>query len=115
MSWIYKIVTDAEWRAFEDAGRFDGSALDRSDGYIHFSTMDQVADTLAKHYAGREGLWLLAIESDRLDDAALRYEAARGGQLFPHLYDALGLDAVSRQWPLTLDAAGRHSLPDLAA
>lgn len=115
MTRIYKILTEGEWRQFRQAGRYEGSAIDLADGYIHFSTASQVAETLAKHYAGQSGLILLAIEVDRLPGPALRHEPARGGQLFPHLYAALALAAVSASWPLPLDAYGRHCLPGLSA
>lgn len=90
---IYKIFRDAEWRAFEAAGETAGAPVDLTDGYIHFSTAAQVAETAAKHFAGEDGLWLLALEAETLGEA-LRWEPSRGGQLFPHLYRALRRDDV---------------------
>jgi uncharacterized protein (DUF952 family) len=108
---IYKILTARDWQACADQGYFDGSAVDLADGYIHFSTAKQLAETLARHYAGAPNLVLLAVNPDRLDAAHLRWEEARGGQLFPHLYDRLELAAVENTMPLSLDAKGRHILP----
>lgn len=101
---IYKILAEAEWAAAQRAGRFEGSAVDRADGYIHFSTAAQVRETAAKHFAGQAGLVTLAIEADDLAD--LRWEPSRGGQLFPHLYAPLDVALVRAVRSAPLDAAG---------
>lgn len=85
---IYKILTAGEWAAMQAAGRFEGSADDIRDGYIHLSAADQVPATLAKHFAGQSGLTVLAIDEAALGDS-LKWETSRGGALFPHLYAPL--------------------------
>ena len=112
MAAIYKICPVALWREAEDAGVFAGAPVDTVDGYIHFSTAAQVAETLARHFAGETDLVLVAVDPDRLGPA-LRWEPSRGGDLFPHLYDRLLLDAVLWVTPLRLGADGRHVLPEL--
>lgn len=107
---IYKIFRTAEWQAFEAAGETAGAPVDRADGYIHFSTVEQVGETAAKHFAGEKGLWLLALEAEALGDA-LRWEPSRGGQLFPHLYRVLRREDVLWARPLPLDEDG-HIFPD---
>lgn len=92
------------------AGSFLGTQHDTRDGFIHFSTAEQVAETAARHYAGVSDLLLLAVSTDRLGDL-LRWEPSRGGALFPHLYGPMPLDAVTRIAPLATDAAGRHVFP----
>jgi uncharacterized protein (DUF952 family) len=84
---LFKIFRAAEWAAFEAAGRFEGSADDRRDGFIHLSDAAQLAGTLAKHFAGEAGL--VVAEVAVADDPALRWEPSRGGALFPHLYRPL--------------------------
>ncbi|WP_172331618.1 DUF952 domain-containing protein [Mangrovicoccus sp. HB161399] len=111
---IYKIFRAAEWAALERDGTTDGAPVDLADGFIHFSTAAQVAETAAKHFAGAEGLVLAAIEADALG-GALKWEPSRGGQLFPHLYRALALSEVAETWPLPLDADGRHAFPEAMA
>lgn len=109
---IYKILGAAEWQAAERAGVFKGAGIDLADGYIHFSTAEQAAETAAKHFAGQRDLVLVAVDAERLG-AALKWEASRGGQLFPHLYAALATrDAV---WvrPLPLSIEGKHVFPQL--
>ena len=108
---IYKICPAALWREAERAGAFHGSAADRRDGYIHFSTAGQVAETAAKHFAGERDLVLVAVDAAALGDE-LRWEPSRGGALFPHLYGALSVDAVRRVDPLPLGADGRHVIPE---
>ena len=108
---IYKITDDVSWRAALAQGTFDGSADDRRDGFIHFSTAEQTPATLAKHFAGRAGLVVGAVDPARLADA-IRWEASRGGALFPHLYGPLPVAAVVWWRPLPLGRNGVHVLPD---
>lgn len=108
---IYKILADAAYDAAKSEGRFVGTADDLRDGFIHFSAGHQVAETLAKHYAGQEELVLLSVDPDRLG-AALKWEESRGGDLFPHLYGPLELDAILEEAPLALDDDNRHILPE---
>jgi uncharacterized protein (DUF952 family) len=107
---IYHICRDDEWRRAEAAGGHAGSAQDAADGFIHFSTAAQVAASAAKHRAGQPGLVLVAADPGRLG-AALRWEPARGGQLFPHLYGALPLAAVVSVRALPLGPDGSHLFP----
>jgi len=108
---IYKIMTEAAFEAAWTQGHFDGSADDRRDGFIHFSAAHQLAGTLAKHFAGQEGLVLLAVDPRRLGDE-LKWEASRGGASFPHLYAPLDLAAVLWTEPLPLTPDGCHVLPE---
>jgi uncharacterized protein (DUF952 family) len=101
----YKLVDRAEWTAARMAGAYEGSAVDRADGYIHLSTTGQLAETARRHYAGRDGLLLVAVDVTVLG-AALRWEASRGGDLFPHLYAPLPLSAVLSERPLSVRGDG---------
>jgi uncharacterized protein (DUF952 family) len=110
---IYHMCRGDEWQAARRAGVYCGSSQDAADGFIHFSAATQIVESAARHRAGQDGLVLLAVETRRLG-AALRWEPSRGGQLFPHLYGALPLDAVIEARPLPLGADGRHVFPPLA-
>ena len=112
MDLIYKIASVAAWRDAESKGRFDGAAIDLSDGFIHFSTVAQVRETAAKHFAGQEDLLLIAVDPQQLA-ADLRWEISRGGAMFPHLYAALPLTAVKWAKPMLLGADGLHDFTDL--
>lgn len=107
---VYKILGAEEWAAARAAGVFLGAAVDHADGFIHLSGADQVAGTLALHFAGRDDLVLAGFDAAALGDA-LRWEASRGGALFPHLYGPLDLAHLSSATPLPRDAAGAHILP----
>lgn len=106
---IYKIFRAEEWQALRETGESRGAPVDLADGYIHFSTAEQAAETAAKHFAGAEGLMLLAVEAEPLGDA-LKWEPSRGGALFPHLYRDLRLEDVHWAKPLPL-VDGAHRFP----
>jgi uncharacterized protein (DUF952 family) len=108
---IYKISPAALWRQAEQAGAFTGAPVDLADGFIHFSTSEQVVETAARHFAGASDLVLAAIDAAALGPA-LRYEPSRGGALFPHLYGPLPMSAVRWVKPLPLGANG-HAFPEL--
>jgi uncharacterized protein (DUF952 family) len=103
-----------EWQRAQDEGFFRGSAHDVRDGFIHFSTADQLAGTLRAHYAGVRDLVLLYVKLDAMTEPnAWRWERSRGGALFPHLYAPLSAAAVHKAEPLALDDGGEHALPAL--
>jgi uncharacterized protein (DUF952 family) len=106
---VFKILRDPEWRHLQAAGETAGAPVDLADGFIHLSAPDQVAETVARHFSGEDGLWLLALASDALGPA-LRWEPSRGGALFPHLYRPLRLADVREAQPLPLGPAG-HVFP----
>ncbi len=108
----YKLLPAAAWQAMGELGLFAGSPVDIADGFIHLSTAAQLTETADKHFAGQDGLMVLAIDLPGLG-AALRWEPSRGGQLFPHLYASLPLDKVLGACPLSRDGAGRVRLPRL--
>ena len=90
----YKVLTGDQWVQFERDGIFAGAPVDLADGYIHLSTADQLAETIARHFAGQTGLVTLCVDLTALSD--VRWEVSRGGQLFPHVYGPLPLAAVTR-------------------
>jgi uncharacterized protein (DUF952 family) len=106
---IFKIFRAQEWAGLQADGETLGAPIDLSDGYVHFSTAEQVAETAAKHFAGIEGLTLLALDSGTLGES-LKWEPSRGGALFPHLYRALRLNDVLWAKPMPLEN-GAHVLP----
>ncbi len=107
---VFKIFLRPEWDAFRAAGFTAGAPIDRADGFIHFSTAEQVTETAAKHFADQSDLVLVAFEAERMGDA-LKWEASRGGALFPHLYRDLLLEEVVWDKSLPLGATG-HIFPE---
>ncbi|MEM7730219.1 MAG: DUF952 domain-containing protein, partial [Pseudomonadota bacterium] len=110
---IFKIFTPADWDALERDGTTRGSALDRTDGFLHFSTDAQLAETLALHFRSAGELVLARVPLSALRGREVRWEAARGGTLFPHLYGLLERGDIDRVWRLSPDSAGLYELPEL--
>ncbi len=108
---IYKICTTQEWAQAEHAGAFTGSAVDLEDGFIHFSTGAQAVETARRHFAGQDGLVLVAVDAGALG-AELKWEPSRGGDLFPHLYAPLPVSAATSVVALPLTDDG-HVFPHL--
>ena len=111
---IYKIALATDWEAAAPAGRFDGSSHDKADGFIHFSTESQLAETLARYYAGVDGLLLVAVDETVLGSALKWEHSPSRNEDFPHLYGPLPLSAVRWAKPIGRDAAGVAVPPDLA-
>lgn len=109
---IYKICPAPAWREAERQGVYRGSADDSRDGFIHFSTAAQVAETARKHFAGQTGLFLIAVDAEALGEA-LRWEPSRNDELFPHLYGELDLGAVIDVFDLRARSDGSHDIPEL--
>jgi uncharacterized protein (DUF952 family) len=109
---IYKICKSQTWRTAEAAGAFCGSDVDLRDGFIHFSTATQVAETAAKHFAGQSGLVVVAVDGDALGPA-LKWQRSRGNDRFPHLYGTLPLSAVRWARALPDEIDGRRAYPEL--
>jgi uncharacterized protein (DUF952 family) len=105
LSRIFKILPRPEWEDALARGVYEGSAVDRRDGFIHFSTAAQAQETARRHFRGQAGLVVLDVEGDDLG-AALRWETSRGGDLFPHLYGALDAALVRAARAAPLDGEG---------
>lgn len=109
---IYKVCPASAWREAERQGTFRGSADDQRDGFIHFSTASQVAETVKKHFVGQTGLFLIAVDADALGDD-LRWEPSRNDELFPHLYSDLDMGDVTAVLDLRARSDGFHDIPEL--
>ena len=107
----YRVMSEAEVQQMRRDGVFHGSAADIADGYIHLSCGSQLAATLHKHYRGVAGLMLAAVDLSLLADA-VRWEPARGGELFPHIYGSLPAASVTAVLTVERTADGVVRLPD---
>ena len=96
---ILKVLRAEEWAALCALKVTNGAPIDQKDGYIHFSTPEQVDETVARHFAGETGLWLLTYDAASLGPELI-FEPSRGGLLFPHLYGPLRLSeaCLIRPW-----------------
>jgi uncharacterized protein (DUF952 family) len=85
---IFKIVSKQVWDQASAEGVFRGAAIDLTDGYIHLSDAKQVEETAQRHFAKQHDLLLVAFDAAIFADS-LKWEASRGGALFPHVYGTL--------------------------
>lgn len=109
MTRVYKILARAEWEEARRLGRYDGSAVDRRDGFIHLSTAAQAPETARRHFAGQDGLVVAEFAAENLE--GLRWELSRGGERFPHVYGPLDPALALRVEAADLGPDGN---PDLA-
>lgn len=108
---IYKIFRKDEWEACRERDAFEGSPDDIRDGFIHFSTAEQLRETATKHFSDEENIVLAAVDAEALGEA-LKWEISRGGEKFPHLYAPLRLSAIEETALLSRDAEGRYIFPE---
>lgn len=110
---VYHMCRAEEWAVAEAAGIYHGSSQDAADGFIHFSTAGQIAESARRHRAGQAGLVLVAVDAALLG-ARLHWEPARADALFPHLYGPLYPSESANVWPLAIGPDGDHVFPPLA-
>jgi uncharacterized protein (DUF952 family) len=110
MSPIFHITTESAWLTAQAIGGYSADSL-ASEGFIHLSTREQLLGTASRFYLGQTGLVVLAVDPQRLV-AELRYEESEPGQLFPHLYGPLNLDAVTAVYPFPPQPDGTFRLPE---
>jgi uncharacterized protein (DUF952 family) len=107
---IFHICSRDAWIEAVQQGRYDGSELDRRDGFIHFSAPGRIRETASLHLRGVDGLVLVGVDAASLGPA-LRWETSRDGIAFPHLYGPLPVDDTVSVWDLPLGSDGFHIFP----
>ena len=108
MGKVFKVCEEDDWESTKNKDFYLGSKTDRSDGFIHFSTSEQLEGTLEKYFKSKSPLYLLEVKTDDLE---LVWEISRNKQLFPHLYSPLPLNMVSQVYRISIDDAGKHIIP----
>jgi len=109
MGKVFKVCEEDDWESTKNEDLFLGSKADRRDGFIHFSTSEQLEETLEKYFKSKSPLYLLEVKTDELE---LVWEISRNNQLFPHLYSPLPLVTVSRIYKIFIDDEGKHIIPE---
>ena len=110
--WIYHLSRHSDWQHAKTSGAYAGSVEDADDGFLLFSTASQVTESARKHRAGETGLVLLEVDAKVLG-VDLKWEASRGGHLFPHLYGPLAVNVVVAEFDLPLGPDGAHIFPQM--
>ena len=108
---IFKVLLPDAWASLQASGRLEPSGVDLRDGFIHLSALDQLSGTLEAHFADPEEVVLLEWNAAALGDA-LKWEASRGGHLFPHFYGVADVSVIVGSWRLRLAGDGRFQLPE---
>ncbi|MGV3489912.1 MAG: DUF952 domain-containing protein [Devosia sp.] len=108
---VYKVASREVYETSLEQGEFVGQPIDLADGYIHLSTGPQLRETIRLYFAGLDKQVLFAVPVAPLGDE-LRWEASRGGDLFPHLYGDLPMALVSHVLDLDVPADGIVELPE---
>jgi len=106
---IYHLTTREAWASAQAAGEYEAASL-AEEGFIHCSEDEaQTLRVAGRLYSGVVGLQVLDVDVIRLK-AEVKREPSRSGEIYPHIYGKINLDAVVRVRDLTPDADGRHRL-----
>ena len=109
MGKVFKVCEEDDWESTKKEELFFGSQADRRDGFIHFSTSEQLEETLEKYFKSKSPLYLLEVKTENVE---LVWEISRNNQLFPHLYRPLPLNMVSQVYRIFIDDEGKHIIPE---
>jgi uncharacterized protein (DUF952 family) len=109
---IFHIARATDWRAAQTRGVYERSSRDltlEEQGFIHCAEAHQVAPVADAIYGDvEEPLVVLEIDVDALD-VDVRHENLEGGiELFPDVYGAIPVHAVTSVAPLARDTTGRY-------
>lgn len=110
MSLIFHITTRSHWQQAQQVGIYRTESL-YSEGFIHCSTPTQITWVADTFYRQQSELVLLGIDPEQLE-AELRFEDVGNGQMFPHLYGPLNLNAVVQVIDFEPNSDGRFTLPE---
>jgi uncharacterized protein (DUF952 family) len=109
MGKVFKVCNKDEWESAKNDDFFEGSKSDKRDGFIHFSTSEQLKETLEKYFKSKSPLYLLEVKTNDLE---LVWEISRKNQLFPHLYSPLPLNMITKVYRILMDDEGNHIIPE---
>ncbi len=107
---VFKVLLPSELATLKRDGRFNGAPSDVAVGFIHMSTALQLGGTIEKHFNGVRDACILTVDVEALGEH-VRWEVAKNGQIYPHLFGSLPFDAVLAYGPLERDETGAVQLP----
>ncbi|TCZ79901.1 DUF952 domain-containing protein [Paenibacillus albiflavus] len=103
---IYHIIERDTWKVVRTSSSYSPSSIEQ-EGFIHCSTREQVIPVANSLYLGKHNLLLLGIMEELVQSKVVYEDLYNLNQLYPHIYGALNLDAVSNIYQLQIDADGR--------
>ncbi|NDJ20627.1 DUF952 domain-containing protein [Nostoc sp. B(2019)] len=92
MNTILHITQRQQWEQAKNIATYRAESLD-SEGFLHCSKAMQIVKVANRFFSNQQDLVLLFIDSDKVQPE-IRYEEAEIGELFPHVYGELNIDAV---------------------
>lgn len=104
MAYIYHLITPSDWEDALNGDSYKPAAF-KEEGFIHFSSKEQVIPSATKHYKEADSLVILAVPEKRVK-AHLKWEKSRNDELFPHLYHKLRHEWVDTSYILSRNADG---------
>ena len=116
---IYHLTPRKEWKRALATGDYRAKSLEK-EGYLHCSTLSQLAPVAMEFFPGRRKITILVVDDARLT-SELKWEKPSGGtpppgvpqgEKFPHIYGPLNLDAVTKTLDMERDADDVFVLPD---
>ena len=110
--WVYHLSRKKDLDASSKVDFYIPSAEDTNDGFVHFSTAKQLAISAKKHRNGEKDIFLVEVDANLIVDD-LKWEPARNGEYFPHLYGPFLKKYVTRLTAIPIDDSGTHLLPKL--
>ncbi|EAU70742.1 glutathione S-transferase domain protein [Synechococcus sp. BL107] len=103
---LFHLALKGDWEQAQDSGTYQWSTRGMrltEVGFIHCSWQEQVPKTFERFYADAGEIVLLEIDPIRLN-SPLRADAIPTGELFPHLYGPLPIEAVRSITPYSSDS-----------
>jgi uncharacterized protein (DUF952 family) len=108
---ILHICTRQDWEKALVDGKYRPASLE-IEGFIHGSRPEQILGVANRFYRGNAELVLLVLDPSHLN-AEVRWETA-DGDVYPHIYGPLNLDAVITVLSFSANEDGQfRQLPDL--
>ena len=110
--WVYHLSRKKDLDASSKLDFYIPSAEDKNDGFVHFSTVKQLAISAKKHRNGEKDIFLVEVDTHLIVDD-LKWELARNNEYFPHLYGPFLKKYVTQLTAIPIDDSGNHLLPKL--
>lgn len=94
---LYHVALREDWAEAERRGAYSwstrGARVDDV-GFVHLAYAHQWPGVIERFYADRPDLVVLVVDPERIDGEVRDEPAPDTGELFPHLYGELPVDAV---------------------
>ena len=109
--YIYKVISKEHWQNCQQSDEILPMEIDIKDGYLHFSTLAQLKETLRLYFANRSDLILLALRAIDVKQQ-LKWEKSRNNELFPHIYGTIDIGLIQFSEPIAVSKNGTATLPE---